>query len=108
MLNTLICHRLNDHESAETVAGWIGTKDTFNVTAQYDPKMWDTNLGSIRSDKTYVIHPESIKQSLNTGEAYCVSKVGKFGWIRLKLCGINLWWLVTRNKSIGFTPSIII
>jgi GTPase SAR1 family protein len=83
--NTIICHRLNDQESAETVAGWMGTKDTFNVTAQYDPKNTSGSLGSVRSDKAYVIHPESIKQKLNTGEAYVVSKVGKFEWDKVKV-----------------------
>lgn len=83
--NTIICHRLNDQESAETVAGWMGTKDTFNVTAQYDPQNTDASLGSVRLDKTYVIHPESIKQSLKTGEAYFVSKVGKFEWDKVKV-----------------------
>jgi conjugal transfer pilus assembly protein TraD len=83
--NTLICHRLNDQESAETVAGWIGTKDSFTVTAQYNAQDTDANLGSIRSDKTYVIHPESIKQRLGTGEAYYVSKVGNFGWEKVKV-----------------------
>ncbi len=83
--NTIICHRLNDQESAETVAGWMGTKDSFNVTAQYDPQNMDSSLGSVRFDKTYIIHPESIKQSLSTGEAYCVSKVGKFGWDKVKV-----------------------
>lgn len=83
--NTIICHRLNDQESAETVAGWMGTKDTFNVTAQYDPKNTDASLGSVRFDKTYIIHPESIKQNLRTGEAYCVSKAGRFGWDKIKV-----------------------
>ncbi len=83
--NTIICHRLNDQESAEAVAGWMGTKDTFNVTAQYDAKNTGASLGSVRSDKTYVIHPESIKQGLRTGEAYCVSKVGRFRWDKVKV-----------------------
>lgn len=83
--NTIICHRLNDQESAETIAGWIGTKDSFNVTTQYDPKNTYATLGSIRSDKTYIIHPELIKQSLNTGEAYFVSKIGKFEWDKVKV-----------------------
>lgn len=83
--NTIICHRLNDQESAETVAGWMGTKDTFTVTAQYDAKNIEATLGSVRPDKTYVIHPESIKQGLGTGEAYVVSKIGKFGWDKVKV-----------------------
>jgi len=83
--NTIICHRLNDQESAEAVAGWMGTKDTFNVTAQYDANKTGASLGSVRPDKTYVIHPESIKQGLGTGEAYVVSKVGKFGWDKVRV-----------------------
>ena len=63
----------------------MGTKDSFNVTAQYDPKNTYTSLGSIRSDKTYVVHPESIKQKLYTGEAFYVSKVGRLGWDKVKV-----------------------
>lgn len=36
-------------------------------------------------DKKFVIHPESIKQKLKTGEAYVVSKVGSFGWDKVKI-----------------------
>jgi len=83
--NTIICHRLNDQESAEAVAGWMGTKDTFNVTAQYDGGKTEASLGSVRPDKTYVIHPESIKRGLGTGEAYYVSKVEGFRWDKVKV-----------------------
>lgn len=83
--NTLICHRLNDQESAETVGAWIGTKDTFTVTAQYSSNKTGAEMGSIRSDKGYVVHPEAIKQRLRTGDAYCVSKVGGFGWEKVRV-----------------------
>jgi len=83
--NSIICHRLNDQESAEAVSAWIGTKNTFNVTAQYDPAQKGLGLGSIRADKTYIVHPEAIKQELRTGEAYCVSKVGRFGVDKLRI-----------------------
>lgn len=76
--NTIICHRLNDQDSAESVSQWMGTEDTFNVTAQLDPNQQGMGLGSIRPDKTFIVHPEAIKQGLRTGEAYCVSKVGQF------------------------------
>ena len=69
--NTIICHRLNDQESAEAVSAWMGTEDTFTVTAQFDPSQQGMGLGSIRADKTYIVHPEAIKQGLRTGEAYC-------------------------------------
>jgi hypothetical protein len=66
------------------------------VTAQYDTKNSDANLGSIRSDKAYVIHPESIKQKLRTGEAYYISKVGNFEWDKVKV----MWSLfVTINPD---------
>ncbi|OGT44028.1 MAG: hypothetical protein A3F13_06800 [Gammaproteobacteria bacterium RIFCSPHIGHO2_12_FULL_40_19] len=83
--NTIICHRLNDQDSAESVSKWMGTEDTFNVTAQYDPNQKGMGLGSVRADKTYIVHPEAIKQSLRTGEAYCVSKVGQFGWEKVRV-----------------------
>lgn len=82
--NTIICHRLNDQESAETIAGWMGTKNSFNLTVQYDAKN-TASLGSIRSDKTYVIHPESIKQELSTGQAFYVTKVGDCKWDKVKV-----------------------
>lgn len=85
MSRVLICHRLNDQESVESVARWMGTKDTFNVTAQYDAGKTGASSGSVRSDKTYVIHPESIKQRLDTGEAYIVSKVGGFSWDKVRV-----------------------
>ncbi|OGT41396.1 MAG: hypothetical protein A3F13_05325 [Gammaproteobacteria bacterium RIFCSPHIGHO2_12_FULL_40_19] len=83
--NTLICHRLNDQESAESVASWAGTKNTFNVTAQFNSKDNSASLGSVRPDKTFIIHPESIKQRLRTGEAYYVSKVGEFTWEKVRV-----------------------
>lgn len=83
--NTIICHRLNDQDSAKSISEWIGTKDAFNVTAQYDPAQQGMGLGSIREDKTFIVHPEAIKQGLRTGDAYCVSKVGQFGWERVRI-----------------------
>lgn len=83
--NTIICHRLNDQESAEAVSAWMGTQDTFNVTAQLDPNQTGLGLGSVRADKMYIVHPEAIKQGLKTGEAYCVSKVGRFEWEKVRV-----------------------
>ncbi len=84
-VNTIICHRLNDQEGAEAIASWAGTKDSFTVTAQYDPKNTNASLGSVRSDKTYIIHPESIKKELDTGEAYIVTKLGGFQWHKVRV-----------------------
>lgn len=83
--NTIICHRLNDQESAESVSAWMGTHDTFTLTAQFDPSQKGVGLGSISADKTYAVHPESIKRGLKTGEAFFVSKVNGFGEEKVKV-----------------------
>jgi type IV secretory pathway TraG/TraD family ATPase VirD4 len=44
--NTLLFHRLNDHDSAESIANWIGTKDAFTVTAQVSQSQGTTGLGT--------------------------------------------------------------
>lgn len=78
-VNTIICHRLNDQESAEAVAAWIGTRDSFTVTAQVDARQGaDGRLGTVRVNKEYVVHPEEIKQRLRIGEAFYITKVSKF------------------------------
>lgn len=77
-VNTLICHRLNDQDSAESVANWIGTQDVFNVTAQLNMKESDGGMGSVRVSKEYIVHPDAIKQELDVGEVFFVSKVGGF------------------------------
>jgi hypothetical protein len=83
--NTLICHRLNDHESAESVANWIGTKEAFTVTAQLNRTQGATGLGTVKSNKEFIIHPDWIKQNLQTGEAFYVTKVEKFRWDKVKI-----------------------
>ena len=62
--NTLICHRLNDQESAEAIASWVGTKDAFTVTAQINSQQAQAGIGSVRVNKEFVVHPDMIKQGL--------------------------------------------
>ncbi len=83
--NTIICHRLNDQKSAETIASWIGTKDTFNVTAQLDIHAHDATLGTVKQVKEFIVHPDDIKQTLNTGDAFLISKVGGFRQDKIKV-----------------------
>jgi hypothetical protein len=83
-VNTIICHRLNDHESAESVAAWAGTRDMFDVTAQIGGE-GTTGMGSVRRNKEFIIHPDSIKQDLQPGEAFYISKVGKFKSEKIKV-----------------------
>lgn len=76
--NTMICHRLNDQESAEAISSWVGTQDSFTVTAQLNMKQSDAALGSVKRDKEFIVHPDAIKQELQTGEAFYITKVGRF------------------------------
>ena len=83
-MNTLICHRLNDQEGSEAIAKWIGTKDVFTLTAQLNIK-GDSSMGSVRKNKEFIIHPDAIKQELNTGEAFYITKVNGFSYDRVKV-----------------------
>lgn len=83
--NTIICHRLNDKESAETVASWVGTQDAFTVTAQLNLAQGEAGLGSVRRNKEFIVHPDAIKQGLQAGEAFYVTKVGKFRQDKVKI-----------------------
>ncbi len=76
--NTIICHRLNDQNSAESMASLIGTKDTFTVTAQISSQVSDANMGTVKQNKEFIVHPDAIKQGLQTGEAFYVTKVDGF------------------------------
>jgi len=84
-VNTIICHRLNDQESAEAIAGWIGTRDSFDLTAQISSGQGSTGMGSVRRNKAFIVHPDAIKQSLQPGEAFYVTKVGRFLQDKLKI-----------------------
>lgn len=69
-----LCHRLNDQDSAESVAEWIGTRDAFTVTEKVDTRQADGRHGTVRINKEYVVHPEQIKQGL------CTGKHSRSGW----------------------------
>lgn len=83
-VNTIICHRVNDSDSVESITSWAGTRNIFDVTAQIGGED-GTGMGSVRQNKEYVIHPDSIKQGLETGEAFFISKVGKFRSEKIKV-----------------------
>ena len=70
--NNYLVHRLNAPEDAQLVAELIGTRDGIEHTAQIDG-MGATGLGSARRTKSFVVHPDSIKQ-LPRGEAVFVNK----------------------------------
>jgi type IV secretory pathway TraG/TraD family ATPase VirD4 len=83
--NTLICHRLNDQDSVEGVTNWLGTRDVFTVTAQLNLKEREAGLGTVRQSKEFIVHPDTIKQKLQTGEVLYMKKVNGFHWDRVKI-----------------------
>ncbi len=83
-VNTLICHRLNDHNSAEAVTNWVGTQDGFDISAQISEDT-STGMGSVKRNKSFIIHPDAIKQDLQPGEAFYISKVNRFFWEKVKI-----------------------
>lgn len=83
--NTIICHRLNDALSAETIATWVGTQTAFDVTAQIHQDIGTTGLGTVRKNKSFIVHPDDIKQSLQVGEAFYITKVNKFAFDKIKI-----------------------
>ena len=76
--NTIICHRLNNHANAELVAQWVGTKNGFAVTAQINVTEGDSGVGTVRETRGFIIHPDFIKQELDPGEAFYITKVDGF------------------------------
>ncbi len=82
--NTIICHRLNDKDGAETITGWVGTRDAFVVTAQISED-GGSSMGSVNRAKEFIIHPDDIKQNLQAGEAYYITKVDGFFQDKVKV-----------------------
>lgn len=84
-VNTLICHRLNDQQSAETIAEWVGTRTGIAVSAQIDTRTGFVSGRTVTKQKEFIIHPDQIKQSLQSGEAFYVTKVDRFFCDRVKV-----------------------
>jgi type IV secretory pathway TraG/TraD family ATPase VirD4 len=82
--NNYLVHRLNAPEDAKMVAELIGTKDGIEHTAQIDG-MGATGLGSVHRAKTFIVHPDEIKQ-LPRGQAIFVNKtIGTIQRIKVRL-----------------------
>src|SRR3990167_9117753 len=84
-VNTIICHRLNDHESAKEISDWIGTRDSLDITSHINSQPGSFSSSSIKRNRELIIHPDAIKQGLQPGEAYYVTKVGKFKQDKIKI-----------------------
>lgn len=72
--NNFILHRQNSAEDAEKLAAIIGTQSKLEYTAQVSDYE-ATHMGTVRRTRGFIAHPDEIK-SLQTGEAYFISKEG--------------------------------
>ena len=91
--STFIIHRQNAPGNAAYLADLVGTEEEYELTYQVGahPILGEgrTGLGSARSVRQYLVHPDAIK-ALRTGEAFLVRKgsVGSVGsevthvWVR--------------------------
>ena len=62
----------------------IGTREAFNVTAQISEGKGG-GLGSVRRTKEFFVHPDDIKQTLEAGDAFYVTKVGGFALDKVRV-----------------------
>ncbi len=65
--------RQNNPKDAQTLAEIIGTQENYDVTSQIASDCGGTGVGSVRSIREYIIHPDEIKR-LGLGEAVVVNK----------------------------------
>ncbi len=77
-VNTLICHRLNDEESAKTVSEWGGVEDVLEYTHGLNDDIDAPRTGSLRVKQKFSVTPDMIKKDLNPGEAFYLSKEKTF------------------------------
>jgi conjugal transfer pilus assembly protein TraD len=73
-----IVHRQEVPQSARTIALMVGTERVWEATRQTAGRLfggYDTGRGTRREVERYIVHPNEI-QSLRTGEAIVISKLG--------------------------------
>ena len=71
--NNYIIQRQNNPKDAEVLANVIGTKATYALTAQIDLNQGDSDKGSVRHTREFLVHPDEIKR-LTKGTGYVVNK----------------------------------
>lgn len=78
--NNFIIQRQNNHDDAELLAKLIGTQDGFQLTSQIDKVVHNRTVGSVRTAKEFIVHPDVIK-GFRQGEGVLLSKVTGEQWV---------------------------
>ena len=68
-IESIVCHRIGNHDDAEWVAGQIGTVPTWQSTVKTDALGLPNGEGTRSRGYRFEIHPSQL-QRLGTGEAY--------------------------------------
>ncbi len=71
--NNFIIQRQNNHDDAEILSKLIGTRDSFQLTSQIDKLVNNRTVGSVRTAKEFIVHPEVIK-GFRQGEGVLLNK----------------------------------
>ena len=82
-----IFHRQEVPQSARTIALMVGTEQVWEQTLQTAGRLlggYDTGRGTRRQVERFVVHPNEI-QSLRTGEAIVISRLGRQGVQRVRV-----------------------
>lgn len=68
-VNNIICHKVNDPNTAEYIASVFGTRETEKLTRQIDYNDSNSSKGSIRIVDEFIVHPNEIK-NLKIGQCF--------------------------------------
>ncbi len=82
-----IVHRQEVPQSARTVAQMVGTERVWELTRQTAGRLfggYDTGRGTRHEVERFIVHPNEI-QSLGTGEAIVIAKLGEQGVQRVRV-----------------------
>ena len=82
--NVSISHRVNSSKTADEMAKYFSTKDSYQITRRVSEEN-DSLEGSFRKTKEFIVHPESLKK-LEVGETYIsVKSKNEIEKVKIKL-----------------------
>ena len=84
-INTLVIMRVNDNKTTDYLTDWVGSYED----REYQAHLNDSQTGSVKIADKFWIKPKDI-QTLNTGDAFIVSKVYGFECDKIKINYIDI------------------
>ena len=84
-VNTIIAHRLNDHESTQSIAQWAGHCSDLDYSFSFEKKSPENSKMFLKVKERFVISPDQLKKQLRPGEAFLMSKQKTFMSDKIKV-----------------------